>query len=146
MKKLLSLTMICLFCITGVFAQWDDIEVTWNVDNGCDCYGSIDSTFKVVLIIDDVANNVNDILGTDNTNWEPGSATNSFFAADKVKEYCEELNHDYTPNFTLSATVEMWCEGSSQIIVCDGKGDIPGISCLNFSNGGVSVSGIQVEP
>lgn len=146
MKKIIFLLSVCLFCISGIFAQWDDIPVTWTVSGQCDCNGSIDSVFKVVLIIDDIANEVYDILDEDNENWESGASSSSMFPAEKIEYYCNEINHENTPSFMLYAYVYMYCENPTQVLVCDGRKSEGTDSCLDFSNGNSGVSGVLVSP
>lgn len=144
MKKLLLLLTISLVSITGLFAQlpWPDINVSWYIDSECTCNGTIDSVFSVTLKIDDIANGVEDVFN--DMNWEPGSTDNSDFSSVDVQYYCNEINHEYTPNFTLYATVTMYCKNLSLLQECYGRKTVTNKSCLDFANGSANVENVEV--
>ena len=144
MKKILLLLTIALFSFSGLFAQWEDLTVSWYVTGDCDCTGSIDSVFKVTMKIYDVANENENVKN--DTNWESGASSSSIFDVDDVKYYCEELNQENTPNFTIIVTVEMYCKNPSQVLECKGKVTVTGKSCYDFANGLVTIPQIEVKP
>jgi hypothetical protein len=138
---------VCLIFISGITAQsWDEINVNWDAASECTCNGTIDSVFQIILIIDDIANEKYDLLGDDNENWESGATNNSDFPAENIQYYCNELNHENTPNFTIYVNVKMYCENPGQILECKGKATVTGKSCLNFANGSVTIPLIEVKP
>ena len=69
-----------------------------------------------------------------------------FSDVDDVEYYCNELNHENTPNFTIYVNVKMYCENPGQILECKGKATVTGKSCLNFANGSVTIPLIEVKP
>lgn len=144
MKRIILLLTMALLSISGLFAQWEDLNVTWYVNGDCSCNGSIDSVYKVHMKIFDVANN-NELV-KDDTNWESGATNSSTFDVNDVKYYCEELNHENTPNFTIVVTIGMYCENPSQILECKGKVTVTGKSCYDFSNGLITIPQIEVKP
>lgn len=144
MKKIILILAISLFGVTSAFSQWDDITVTWYINGACDCSESIDSVFKIKVEIYDIANNNTVVL--DETNWESGATDFSDFNVDDIEYYCNVLNHEYTPDFTIYVSVEMYCENTSLTLECKGKATVLGKSCYDFANGLVNIPQIEVKP
>jgi hypothetical protein len=133
MKKLLILLAVILFGVSVSFAQVYKVQVNWDYTE-CDCEGTIQSFFKVSISIHDDANNEDVIKDGDaiyfTEDAEPDNLTTPELTA--VEDYCND-EHEYTPSFTIYATVWLECNDTNPPTeVCSGQGNNTNVTCHDF--------------
>lgn len=138
MKKLILLLTISLFCLSGMLAQnsWE-LLVTWDDDDeNCYCETLSTAQFKVVLTIYDDANQTG--VGTKTVYVNSTSSSYTFDCSDSpidVEYYCDILNHENTPEFSIRCDVSFGHFGAIPEVHCSGYNWLYERSCLNFSAG-----------
>jgi hypothetical protein len=138
MKKIIFLLSVSLLFITGNYAQsaWE-VLVNWDdSDENCACSNYATASFKIVFEVSDVANGEQfDPV----TVFKPYTASSHTFDCSDdpdIEYYCNEINHEYTPSFTIRCSVTLGHYGSIPVVEhCTDSEQMTGQSCLNFSNG-----------
>lgn len=136
MKKIILLLSAILFGVSASFAQGPTVKVSWNDDN-CSCTGVPDH-FKVTMSIYDDANSTW-VIQNRTFNTSDATAIDIVFDVPEVTTYCHDT-HDYTPDFTVSATVWLILVGGEEC--CTGSKNVTA-DCKSFANNGqVKILGI----
>jgi hypothetical protein len=108
MKKIFLLSVISLLFSTGMTAQnaWE-VLVNWDASSqNCYCTSYATAQFKVVLEIYDVANDAS--VGAQTVYVSYTASSYTFDCSNSpidVDYYCNVLNPEYTPNFTIKCRV-----------------------------------------
>jgi len=139
MKKLLILSVVFLFGISGVTAQgaWD-VVVPWDISSSdCQVEDLVNDRFVVFITIYDVAN---DIIVVDNAyNIEANDANESTFDVQtEVQAHCNNGNLNNTPSFIIYAKVRL-VYMPTQYVYCSQKSTNSGYDCSDFSNGYIEI-------
>ena len=103
MKKLLILFAAIMFAATASFATNPPIvNVTWFIDDECDCTTTVYDYYKVTISIYDNANST--WIYSNYTRTANTSAENLYFEVEDMLDYCHD-SHPNPPSFTVTATV-----------------------------------------
>ena len=129
MKKIIILLTAILLGVSSSFAQGPTVKVKWNTTN-CSC-SPLPDHFKISISIYDDANGTWVIQ---NSLFYTTDATPTYMVCDvpEVTTYCHD-SHDYTPDFTVSATV--WLILTDDSSCCTGS-DTKDADCKTFDNNG----------
>lgn len=135
MKKTILIIAILTFFISSAICQssWE-VKVTWD-DTECDCLGYDENNyFKVTISIYDEAN---DELVEPSITVTTADATvdNVIISTTNIEGYCGQI-HEYTPDFTIRATV--WLMETStnpETVCCTGTEGDEGVTCQELANG-----------
>jgi len=126
MKKIiLILTIIFLGVSTSFATDPPIVNVSWDADN-CSCPSAF-IKFKVSVSIYD---NANGVYAVQNVVRYSSDGTDEYLIVEveEMLDYCHE-SHDYTPAFTVTATV--WGILVGDIECCTGSGNDTG-DCHDF--------------
>lgn len=139
MKKIFLIIAICLTGVSSLFSQgaWE-LLVTWDdSDENCACESYATAQFKVVLEIYDVANDASVGTQTVYVNYPADSYTFDCSSSPiDVDYYCNVLNPEYNPNFTIKCRVTFGHYGG--LIPeehCTAVDWLYNVSCNDFSQG-----------
>jgi len=134
MKKLLILFATIMFAVSASFAQNPPtVLVTWDTAS-CDCQTSAATDyFKVTISVYDNANSEWVIT---NKTRETVDTTDPFLVIDvpEMLTYCQKT-HDYTPAFTVSATVWLIETTPDPDVECCTGSDSSTGDCRDFEAG-----------
>lgn len=140
MKKLLILLTTMLFGITASFAQVDIVNVSWDASNCFEgtCGESANDYFKITVSIYDDANGeyvvLNKIVTESNM-----SAEDKDVDVSEVSTYCNK-SHDFTPSFTVYATVDLMDDNTNPPSSCCTASDDDSLyTCRDFYDGVVNM-------
>jgi hypothetical protein len=128
------LLVVMLFGIATVFAQAYTINVSWDYSN-CDCYGTTsENYFKVTISVYDDANSEY-VIQNYTTTTPDATYQDIDISVSSIQTYCGQI-HQYTPSFTIYATVWLMENYSNPPTECctDNDSDSP-YSCQDFSSG-----------
>ena len=134
MKKLIILFTVLLFAIGAGYAQNDPtVNISWD-DTDCDCTtSSVNDYFKVSFSVYDDANSREVIT---NRIGYSSSPTDEYIIMDagEVLGYCQQ-SHDFTPSFTVSATVWFYESTPDPDVVCCSGFESNQADCRDFEAG-----------
>ena len=138
MKKLLILLTTMLFGITASFAQVDIVNVSWDPDNcwGGTCGDDALDEFKISVSIYDDANS--EWVVQNKTVTEIIGETDVDVDVSEVDTYSNK-SHDYTPSFTVYATVWLMDSSTNPPSSCCTASDNVSSDCHEFYNETVEV-------
>ncbi len=127
MKIFLILLAAILVGISASFAQGPTVKVSWD-DSNCSCV-TLPVYFKVTISIYDDANSTW-VIQNKTFNTPDGTYSDIVFDVPEVIDYCK-ATHDFTPSFTVSATVWLILTDGSEC--CTGS-DSVAADCKSFAN------------
>ena len=98
--------------ISASFAQGPTVKVSWD-DSNCSCV-TLPVYFKVTISIYDDANSTW-VIQNKTFNTPDGTYSDIVFDVPEVIDYCK-ATHDFTPSFTVSATVWLILVGGKSVV------------------------------
>lgn len=138
MKKFLLFSIALLIGMSFSFAQYE-LNVIWNAGSvNCNCGVGIDSTFKITVVITDIANEEGDEFDPIYTTAD-GSQYQKLIPVGFIEDYCAEY-HDNTPVFYIRATVVLHCDDNPPFDACDGSVNHGPESCYTISQNDITIN------
>lgn len=146
MKRILFIFTVVMLSTVSAFAQWD-VDVSWITDQSCEC--STTGFYVIQLNIEDVANGTFDEDYYLTVSMSASDCTfnyqNCTIKSD-LQDHCDDLSNTYPPNYTITATVVLFCNDTSPPeALCNGTGFDTGISCDDFDNDTQTINDVPVD-